>query len=88
MRLRPIVAAVAIACALPPAALAADKTLKDAINCADFKHNADGSWYTKGVSLAYGPGNQTQINYFGATTITSKDGEIFADLNEKCGAAK
>jgi hypothetical protein len=85
MRLRLLAAALVIASAVAPGALAANRTLKEAINCADFKHNPDGSWYAKSVTLEYGPGNKTQTNFFDHT-ITSKDGEIFIDLNEKCGA--
>ncbi|MBV9863696.1 MAG: hypothetical protein JO267_16275 [Alphaproteobacteria bacterium] len=73
--------------AIPSFARAAEVALQDAVNCADFKHNPDGSWYTKGVTVSYGSnGNQRQINYFGPATITSKDGEIFTVLNEKCAA--
>lgn len=53
-----------VACILTPRiALAQDVTLKDAIQCKDFKHNSDGSWYAKDVSLNYGPaGSQQQVN--------------------------
>lgn len=68
----------------PSAAPAADTSLKDAIKCSDFKHKPDGSWYADHASLAYGPGNKSQTNFFDAT-ITAKNGEIFAALNEKCG---
>jgi hypothetical protein len=72
--------------AVPSVARGADVALKDAVNCADFKHNPNGSWYAKDVTLSYGPdGKQQQMNFFGSTTITGKDGEIFAVLNEKCG---
>jgi hypothetical protein len=87
MRLGLLAAVLVIICAMAPAALAADRTLNEAINCADFKHNPDGSWYAKSVTLEYGPGNKTQTNSFDHT-ITSKDGEIFTDLNEKCGAGR
>lgn len=89
MNFRPV--AVAIAALLVVLAQrpvrAADVTLKDAVNCKDFKHNADGSWYADSATLNYGPGgkNQMQMNFFG-TTITSKTGEIFTILNEKCGS--
>ena len=79
-----LVVSALIAATAPPAA-AADKTLKDAINCSDFKRNADGSWHTDKATLAYGPGDSIQTNYFGPSTITSKDGEMFTALNEKCG---
>lgn len=75
-----------VVAAVPTFARGADMTLKDAVNCADFKHNSDGSWYAKDVTLSYGRnGTQQQMNFFGPTTITSKDGEIFRVLNEKCG---
>jgi len=79
---------------LPALARAQDVSLKDAVQCKDFKHNSDGSWFAKDVSLNYGPpGSQQQVNLFGSTTI--RQGKILAGgvdlwavLNEKCGAAK
>ncbi len=68
----------------PTVACAASVTLKDAVNCADFKHNTDGSWRTQFASLKYGPDGKNQMNFFD-TTITSKNGEIFTVLNDKCG---
>lgn len=84
-----------LACvAVPAMARAQNATLKDAIQCKDFKHNSDGSWYAKDVSLNYGPaGSQQQVNLFGSTTI--RQGKIltggvdlWAVLNEKCGTGK
>ncbi len=84
-----------LACvAVPGMAHAQNVTLKDAIQCKDFKHNSDGSWSAKDVSLNYGPpGSQQQVNLFGPTTI--RQGKILAGgmdlwaaLNEKCGAGK
>lgn len=76
------------AVAVPVIAHGADVTLKDAVNCADFKQNSDGTWHTKDVTLNYGTaGAQQQMNFFGSTTITSKNGEIFTILNEKCGGS-
>jgi hypothetical protein len=68
--------------------------LRDAVQCKDFKHNSDGSWSAKDVSLNYGPpGSQQQVNLFGPTTI--RQGKILAGgvdlwvvLNEKCGTGK
>lgn len=90
-RLRITILVIA-ACALAPAvALAADATLKDAIQCKDFKHKADGSWSAEDVSLSYGSG-KNQLNLFGPTTIAKGktfDGvDLWGLLNEKCGAAK
>jgi hypothetical protein len=48
---------------------AQDVTLKDAIQCKDFKRNSDGSWFAKDISINYGPGKSTQFNLFGPTTI-------------------
>ena len=84
-----------LACApAPEIARAQDVTLKDAIQCKDFKHNSDGSWSAKDVSLNYGPpGTQQQVNLFGPTTI--RQGKILAGgvdlwglLNAKCGTGK
>ena len=84
-----------LACVTAPGmARAQDVSLKDAIQCKDFKHNSDGSWSAKDVSLNYGPpGKQQQVNLFGATTI--RQGKILAGgvdlwavLNEKCGTGK
>lgn len=87
----PVHALLVVACAMAPKiALAQDVTLKDAIQCKDFKRNSDGSWHTEFASLEYGPGKKQQMNFFG-TTIRKKavkDGEpdMWALLNEKCGA--
>jgi hypothetical protein len=85
-RLRITILVIA-ACALAPAvALAADATLKDAIQCKE-----DGSWSAEDVSLSYGSG-KNQLNLFGPTTIAKGktfDGvDLWGLLNEKCGAAK
>ena len=84
-----------LACVTAPAiAHAQNVTLKDAIQCKDFKHNSDGSWHAEDVSLNYGPpGSQQQVNLFGSTTIRqgkTLDGgvDLWAVLNEKCGAGK
>jgi hypothetical protein len=88
MRLLGLCAIFVTTLALAPVARAADATLKDAIMCSDFKHNAGGSWYAKSASLNYGPNNSTQSNFFD-TTITSKSApDVFAALNEKCAAGK
>ena len=88
-------ALLALACVIPPAlARAQDVSLKDAVQCKDFKHNSDGSWSAKDVSLNYGPpGSQQQVNLFGPTTIRqgkmlAGGVDLWAVLNEKCGAAK
>lgn len=93
---RGIAAALLIfACVTAPSmARAQDVTLKDAIQCKDFKHNSDGSWSYDDVSLNFGPpGGQQQLNLFGSGTI--RQGKIveggidlWAVLNEKCGAGK
>jgi hypothetical protein len=84
-----------LACvAVPGIAQAQEVTLKDAIQCKDFKHNSDGSWSAKDVSLNYGPpGKQQQVNLFGTTTIrqgkiVSGGVDLWAVLNEKCGTGK
>jgi hypothetical protein len=81
-----------IACAtLPGAATAQDVTLADAIQCKDFKHNADGSWYAGSVSLNYGPGKKQQMNLSDATIrrgqAKGNAPDLWALLNAKCGAA-
>jgi hypothetical protein len=79
---------------VPGIAQAQEVTLKDAIQCKDFKHNSDGSWSAKDVSLNYGPrGKQQQVNLFGTTTIrqgkiVSGGADLWAVLNEKCGTGK
>ncbi|MBV8838195.1 MAG: hypothetical protein JO000_16800 [Alphaproteobacteria bacterium] len=65
--------------------------MKDAIQCKDFKHTADGSWSAEDVSLSYRSGNdQLQLNLFGPTKIVKGktfDGvDLWGLLNEKCGA--
>jgi hypothetical protein len=78
----------------PGIARAQDVSLKDAIQCKDFKHNADGSWYAKDVSLNYGPpGSQQQVNLFGPTTISQRKiltggVDLWDLLNTKCGTGK
>ena len=74
--------------AVPGLVQAANVSLADAVNCADFKHNPDGSWYAKYASLNYdGPdGKKTQTNFFDAK-ITAQNGEIYTVLNNKCGAS-
>lgn len=78
----------------PRIALAQDVTLKDAIQCKDFTHNSDGSWFAKDVSLNYGPaGSQQQVNLFGPTTIRQGKNlaggvDLWAVLNAKCGTGK
>jgi hypothetical protein len=88
-------ALLVLACvAAPGIARAQDMSLKDVIQCKDFKHNSDGSWSAKDVSLNYGPpGKQQQVNLFGQTTI--RQGKILAGgvdlwavLNEKCESRK
>ena len=84
-----------VCCAAPGIALAQDAAaLKNAIQCKEFKHNRDGSWYADSVSLNYGPGNsdQKQMNLFGATIKKGQAGagqpDLWTLLNEKCGAAR
>jgi hypothetical protein len=80
--------------AAPRAVLAQDDVaLKNAIQCKDFKHSRDGSWYAESVSLEYGASNkdQKQMNLFGATIRKGQAGagepDLWAILNEKCGGA-
>ena len=69
---------------------AQDATLKDAIQCKDFKHNADGSWFAKDVSITYGPGKSSQFNLFGSTTIRKgvpiNGVDLWPILTDKCGS--
>ncbi|MGO9007335.1 MAG: hypothetical protein ACLQIQ_11205 [Beijerinckiaceae bacterium] len=72
---------------------AQDVTLKDAIQCKDFKRAADGSWHAEDISITYGSNkNQLQLNLFGATTIRKGTpfGEIdlWTLLNDKCGSGQ
>ena len=89
--LRLCAAALFIAsCAIAPrAAVAQDVTLKDAIQCKEFKHNSDGSWYADSASLNYGPGKKQQMNFFDTTIkkkpIKAGEHDIWTLLNEKCG---
>jgi hypothetical protein len=74
-------------------ARAQDVTLKDAIQCKDFKHAADGSWHAEDVSVTYGgKSKQQQLNLFGSTTIRKGSPvsgvDLWTILNEKCGTAK
>jgi hypothetical protein len=87
------VALVIVWCTTLGAAQAQDVTLKDAIQCKDFKHAADGSWHAEDVSITYGgKSNQKQLNMFGSTTIRKGSPvsgvDLWTMLNEKCGAAK
>jgi hypothetical protein len=84
-----------LACVTAPGtARAQDVSLKDAIQCKDFKHNSDGTWSYDYVSLNLGPpGKQHQLNLFGPGTIRQgkvlEGGvDLWAVLNEKCGAGK
>jgi hypothetical protein len=83
--------AIVMACCVPAAAMAQDAALKAAIQCKDFKHNSDGSWFAQDVSITYGPGNSTQFNLFGPTTIrkgTPVNGtDLWTILTDKCGSA-
>ncbi len=77
-------------CAIAPGiALAQNATLKDAIQCKEFKHNSDGSWYADSASLNYGPGKKQQMNFFSATIkkkpVKAGEPDMWALLNEKCG---
>ena len=83
-----------VCCMAPRGVLAQDAVaLKNAIQCKDFKHNRDGSWYADSVSLDYGSGkkDQKQMNLFGATIrkggAAAGEPDLWAILNEKCGAA-
>jgi hypothetical protein len=94
-RVRPIRLSVLLAISLCMAAgvvLAQDDAaLKTAVQCKDFKHNRDGSWYAESASLDYGPNgkDQKQINLFGATIkkgqAAAGEPDLWAILNEKCG---
>lgn len=80
-----------IAWAMWPAPMRAqDLTLRDAIQCKDFKRNSDGSWFAEDVSVAYGPGKSTQFNLFGPTTIRKgvpvNGTDLWAILTAKCGS--
>ena len=82
-----------VGCAAPAAALAQDAdALRNAIQCKDFKHNRDGSWYADSVTLNYGPQGQKQMNLFGATIKKGKadpgEPDLWALLNDKCGAVR
>ncbi len=83
---------VVACCAAPAALLAQDTTLKDAVQCKDFRHNPDGSWYAESASLTYGPGKKQQMNLFGTTIRKghAKPGEpdLWAILDEKCAARR
>jgi len=88
----PVLLVLAWCTTLGPAR-AQDVTLKDAIQCKDFKHAADGSWHAEDVSVSYGgKSNQQQLNLFGATTIRKGSPvsgvDLWTILNEKCGAAR
>jgi hypothetical protein len=69
---------------------AQDVTLKDAIQCKDFKRNSDGSWFAKDVSINYGAGKSSQFNLFGATTIRKgvplNGTDLWVILTAKCGS--
>ncbi len=72
---------------------AQEVTLKDAIQCKDFKRAADGNWHAEDVSVTYGSRkNQQQLNLFGSTTIrkgSPMDGiDLWALLNDKCGTGQ
>jgi hypothetical protein len=71
---------------------AQDATLKDAIQCKNFKHNADGSWHAEDVSVSYGGDKNQQLNLFGPTTIRKGQAlggvDLWALLNEKCGTGR
>ncbi len=88
-----IPAGLVLACATAPnIAMAQDVTLKDAINCKDFKRNADGTWYAESASLNYGPGKKQQMNLFGTTikkqAVKPGEPDMWALLNEKCGTGR
>ena len=82
------------ACAVAPElAWADDVTLRDAIDCKDFKRNADGTWYADNVSIAYGPGKKYHMVLIHSTIRKTKGpfdshAPILDLLNEKCGAGK
>jgi hypothetical protein len=86
---------LAVACSAAPGAVLAqdDVALKNAVQCKDFKHNRDGSWYAESVSLDYGASkkDQKQMNLFGATIkkgqAAASEPDLWAILNEKCGTA-
>jgi hypothetical protein len=68
---------------------AQEVTLKDAIQCKDFKHAADGSWQAEDVSVSYGTkSKQQQLNLFGSTTVRKGSPvggvDLWTILNEKC----
>ncbi len=79
-----------VTCAMAPGiVLAQDVTLKQAIQCKEFKHNSDGSWYADSASLNYGPEKKQQMNFFDATikkkAVKADEPDMWALLNEKCG---
>jgi hypothetical protein len=74
----------------PSPGRAQDVTLTDAIQCKDFKRNSDGSWFAKDVSIVYGPGKKTQLNFFGPTTfrkgVPINGTDLWPILTAKCGS--
>ena len=80
-------------CTTLGAVQAQDVTLKDAIQCKDFKRTADGNWHATDVSLSYGPKtSQQQLNLFGSQTVRKGapvDGiDLWTTLNDKCGTGR
>ena len=77
---------------IPATVQAQDLTLKDAIQCKDFKRAADGNWHAEDVSVTYGPKNKQQLNLFNSTTIrkgTPIGGiDLWTTLNDKCGTGQ
>ena len=90
MAISRVCAVLVVACALAPGLVdAQDVTLRDAIDCAQFKRDASGNWHAKDVSLNYGPSKKNQLNLFGNSTITQKSHpDLFAALNAKCAAGR
>ena len=71
-------------------ARAQDVSLRDAIQCKDFKRTADGNWQAQDASVTYGSKtNQQQLNLFGSTTIRKGAPiggvDLWTILNDKCG---
>lgn len=89
----PVYALLVVACGMTSGgAQTQDVTLKDAIQCKNFKHNSDGSWYAESASLEYGPGKKHQQNFFGTTikmgAAKAGESDMWALLNEKCGTVR
>lgn len=82
-----------VVCAVASAPCRAqDVTLKDAIQCKEFKKNSDGTWYAEFASLNYGPGKKEQMNFFDTKikkgSAQAGEPDMWTLLNEKCGTGR